>query len=324
MKHSDKVINQTHGENWTMYHGDCVPVTASLPDNSIHYTIHSPPFSQLYIYSDSQNDMGNSADHAEFFSHYAYLIRELERVTIPGRLCSVHCKDLPLYMNRDGAAGLYDFPGDVIKAFKENGWTFQSRVTIWKDPVIEMQRTKNHGLLYKNFQVRGEVCRQGMADYVLTFRKWGGVEGSMSDEPVIHDRSEFPLDTWQKWASPVWMDVDQTNVLNYTIARESEDEKHICPLQLDVIERCVALWSNPGDIVFSPFAGVGSEGYVSLSMPKPRKFIGVELKESYYNWACRYLKEAEQASRNVDMFASAGIDVRQGALIPFDVESEQE
>lgn len=342
------VLDQASGKNWTLYLGDSVEVCKGIPDSSIDFVIHSPPFSSLYIYSDSIADMGNSANHAEFFQHYGYLIRELYRVTVPGRLCAVHCKDLPLYMNRDGAAGLYDFPGDCLRAFESVGWIFHSRVTIWKDPVIEMQRTKNHGLLYKNFKVRGEVSRQGMADYILVFRKWEGVEGSESTKPIQHPPDQYPLEYWQNAASPaqgdelrssdvrsqllgevkelreilatteqalvdldngkphthyavpVWHDIDQTNVLNYRIAKDNEDEKHIAPLQLDVIERCIRLWTNPGDVVLSPFSGVGSEGYIALQLG--RKFIGIELKMSYWKWAQRYLTEVVIESSQVTMF----------------------
>ena len=292
------VMNQAIGQDWALYQGDCVQTIAGIPDNSIDYSIFSPPFSTLYIYSDAVQDMGNSADNAEFFAHFDFLIPELWRVTVPGRLCSVHCKDLPLYMNRDGAAGLYDFPGDIVKHFTAAGWVLHSKVTIWKDPVIEMQRTKNHGLLYKNFQVRGEVCRQGMADYVYTFRKWA--DDKVSEKPVIHLKNEFPLDTWQRYASPVWDDISQTNVLNYQVARDGDDEKHICPLQLDVIGRCLEIWTNPGDLVLSPFAGIGSEGVMALRTG--RRFVGIELKESYWLWAKRYLEEAEIASHQLTLF----------------------
>jgi hypothetical protein len=253
--------------------------------------------------------MGNSADDIEFFEHYKFLIKELHRVTQPGRLSAVHCKDLPLYHNRDGAAGLKDFPGMIIRAHEECGWTYHSRVTIWKDPVIEMQRTKNHGLLHKNFSVRSEVTRQGMADYVIVFRKWDGIEGTESIEPVKQNRKpgdyigeappvsfdsdrDYSIQVWQRYASPVWFDINQTNVLNKAQARENSDEKHICPLQLDVIARCVDLWTNKGDLVLSPFAGIGSEGYESIRLG--RRFIGIELKESYFTVAVKNLKEAEE------------------------------
>jgi DNA modification methylase len=296
------------GESWEMYLGDSCQVINSIPDNSIDFSIYSPPFSNLYIYSDALQDMGNSTDDEEFFEHYKYLISEMHRVTVPGRLSAVHCKDLPLYHGRDGAAGLKDFPGMIIRAHEECGWTYHSRVTIWKDPVIEMQRTKNHGLLHKNFLVRGEVCRQGMADYLIVFRKWEGVEGTESIKPVTHEAKEMPyageepptyfdserdytIQLWQKYASPVWFDINQTNVLNGRLARENGDEKHICPLQLDVIERSIQLWTNKGDLVYSPFAGIGSEGYVSIKLG--RRFVGMELKRSYFQQAVKYLKQAE-------------------------------
>lgn len=281
------------GPDWTLYEGDCVQSLQHIADDSVGVTITSVPFSHLYIYSDSLADMGNSKDHAEFFTHMDFLLPELYRVTIPGRLCAVHCKDLPLYMNRDGAAGLYDFPGDLVRHFEAGGWTFHSRVTIWKDPVTEMQRTKNHGLLHKNFAVRGEVCRQGMADYVLVFRAW---KAGMPDKQIAHTPEpgtfigdnpphafksplDYSIQVWQRYASPVWFDIRQQRVLNYREARTEDDEKHICPLQIDVIERCLWLWSNPGDTVLDPFAGIASTGFVALQ--NNRRFIGCELKPEY-------------------------------------------
>lgn len=307
-------FNHAFGENWALYHGDCVQVTTALPDNSVGLSCYSPPFANLYIYSDSEADMGNAANDDEFFAHYEFLIKELYRVTAPGRLSVVHCKDLPAYMNRDGAAGLVDFPGRIIKAHEAHGWQYHSRVTIWKDPVIEMQRTKNHGLLHKNFVKETNACRQGMPDYLIVFRKYP-LEGQetvtqkreigdyIGTEPPTSNEintfygkrtpeENYSIAVWQRYASPVWFDIDQTNVLNYQMAKDSEDEKHICPLQLDVIARSVDLWSNKGDIVFSPFAGIGSEGYEALRLG--RKFVGVELKEAYWKHAQRYLKEAER------------------------------
>ncbi|MDR3572837.1 MAG: DNA methyltransferase [Anaerolineaceae bacterium] len=295
------------GQMWKMYLGDSCQVINQIPDNSIDFGVHSPPFSNLYIYSDSIADMGNSNDDAEFFEHYKFLIKEMYRITKPGRLCAVHCKDLPLYMNRDGAAGLQDFPGMIIRAFEDCGWTYHSRVTIWKDPVIEMQRTKNHGLLHKNWVDRSEVVRQGMADYVVVFRKFLGIE-NVPDKQVQHHRKpgdfigenppayfdsdrDYSIQVWQRYASPVWFDINQTNVLNIRAARDSKDEKHICPLQLDVIERCVDIWTNPGEVVFSPFAGIGSEGWGAIKLG--RKFLGIELKRTYYDQAVANLKQAE-------------------------------
>jgi DNA modification methylase len=325
------VINQAFGEKWVMYHGDCVTTIQGIPDNSVHFTVYSPPFSNLYIYSDDLRDMGNSANDAEFFEHYKFLIKDLFRVTLPGRLSAVHCKDLPKYHNRDGAAGLTDFPGAIIRAHEEAGWVYHSRVTIWKDPVTEMQRTKNHGLLHKNFQARGEVCRQGMADYLLVFRKWEGIEGTESTEPVKHNLKaptpenngkahhyvgmqgpesfdsdrDYSIQVWQRYASPVWFDIDQQRVLNFQMAREASDERHICPLQLDVIERAIDLWTNPNDIVLSPFAGIGSEGYCAIK--QDRRFIGIELKDSYFDWAIRNLQRAEEESKVTSLFDWASV-----------------
>jgi DNA modification methylase len=303
-----------HGDSWQLYLGDCVEQIKKIPDNSIHLGIHSPPFSNLYIYSDSEADMGNSNDDEEFFKHYEFLIEELYRTTMPGRLCVVHCKDLPSYMNRDGAAGLVDFPGRVIKAFESKGWQYHSRVTIWKDPVIEMQRTKNHGLLHKNFASMAEACRQGMPDYLVVFRKYpleGGVPVVQKREvgdyigtepPPVHmtNQRDYSIAVWQRYASPVWMDIDQTDVLNFKLGRNGEDERHICPLQLGVIERCVDLWSNKGETVFSPFAGVGSELVTAIKMN--RKAVGIELKESYFKTAVKFLKEAEQVANLPSLF----------------------
>lgn len=241
-----KVVKQDMGKNWVMYQGDSCEVLAGITDNSIDFMIFSPPFSNLYIYSDSSADLGNSADDEEFFQHYQYIIDQTYRALKPGRLVAVHCKDLPLYMNRDGAAGLSDFPGRIIRAHEQAGFTYHSRVTIWKDPVIEMQRTKNHGLLHKNWTERSEVVRQGMADYLIIFRKFLGLD-DVPDKQVIHrlkagthefqgenrpsqydsDR-DYSIQVWQRYASPVWWDIRQTRVLNIQQARDGNDEKHIC------------------------------------------------------------------------------------------------
>lgn len=321
------VINQAFGKDWALYHGDCVQVIKGIPDNSIHFGISSPPFANIYTYSDSEADMGNSSSDQEFFTHYEYLIKELYRTTIPGRLCAVHCKDLPAYMNRDGAAGLIDFPGQIIRSFEACGWQYHSRVTIWKDPVIEMQRTKNHGLLHRNFADRAEACRQGMPDYLVVFRKWP-IEGGKSviqrrkqgdyiglNPPTEDDirpgkrsrEDNYSIAVWQKYASPVWFDIDQTNVLNYELAKDEKDGKHICPLQLDVIERAIDLWTNPGEVVLSPFAGVGSEIVSAIKLG--RKGVGIELKESYFRTSIRYCQDAEFAASRPTLFDFAGVSV---------------
>jgi DNA modification methylase/superfamily II DNA or RNA helicase len=306
------------GDAWTLYQGDCVIAMREMASDSVGLSVYSPPFANLYIYSDSLNDMGNARDTAEFLEQYRFAARELFRVTKPGRLCVIHCKDLPLYKNRDGAAGLYDFPGDLRRVHEEEGWVYHSRVTIWKDPVIEMQRTKNHGLLYKQLCKDSAASRQGMADYLIVMRKWANPEkweavtrggerffdyvGSTCQSPgkkeIARGRDDkerqrlYSINVWQRYASPVWFDVNQTRCLNVQQARDGQDEKHICPLQLDVIERSIELWSNPGDLVLSPFAGIGSEGYVALQMG--RRFIGAELKPSYWEVAKRNLKAAER------------------------------
>ncbi len=284
------------GDQWELWHGDCVECVQEMPDHSVGFSVFSPPFANLYIYSDSDADMGNSASEAEFFQHFAYLLPALRRITKPGRLCAIHCKDLPKYMGRDGAAGLKDFPGMIRMSMEEAGWIFHSRITVWKCPVVEMQRTKNHGLLYKNLRKDSCGSRQGMADYVMVFRNWDSPD---EWEPVPHEREDFPLSQWQEWASPVWMDIRPMDVLNVQAARDEQDEKHLCPLQLDLIERCVRLWSNPGDVVFTPFAGIGSELYQSIRCG--RRAVGVELKQTYWQQAIRNLRHAESEKNQLSL-----------------------
>lgn len=293
-RHALKCIAEAHGDDWALYNGDAVELARQLPDRSIDLAIYSPPFSNLYCYSDSERDMGNCADDAEFFEHYRFLLTELYRSLRPGRLAAVHCKDLVNYKGRDGKAGLRDFPGDIIRAHEAAGFAWHSRVTIWKSPVTEMQKTKAHGLLYKQLRKDSTFSRQGMAEYILTFRKWPDSEAEEADiKPVSHTPSDFTLNQWQEWASPVWMNVDATDVLNVQLARDDKDEKHMCPLSLDIIERCLVLYSNPGEVVLSPFAGVGSEGVGSVQ--RGRKFVGFELKPTYFDHAVRHLKASEKS-----------------------------
>lgn len=308
------VIDQAFGKNWAMYQGDCVEVTKGMPPASVDFSIFSPPFSNLYCYSDSERDAGNCAGDDEFFIHFDFLIPELLRVTRPGRLCAVHCKQLVNYKGRDGAAGLRDFRGEIIRHFSEAGWQYHSEVCIWKDPVVEQRRTHAHGLLYKQLRADSSVSRQGLPDYLVVFRKW-----PKSDEeeeqivPVTHTKvgGDFPMVTdnqhlhpypkqWQRYASPVWFDIDQTDVLNVERARDDKDSKHICPLQLGVIERAVQLWSNPGEVVFSPFAGIGSEPYVALR--EGRKGLGIELKETYFSDACKNLRDMERSKTQTTLW----------------------
>ena len=273
------------GNGWETEMGDCVELCATLEDDSVHYSVFSPPFASLYVYSADPRDMGNVRDDDEFMAHFAYLLKELYRVMMPGRNVSFHCMNLPRTKERDGVIGLKDFRGLLIRAFEDAGFIFHSEVCVWKDPVTAMQRTKAIGLLYKQLKKDSCVSRQGIPDYVVTVRKPGE-----NPEPVFKRPDDFPVGLWQEYASPVWMDICQSNTLQRESAREFDDERHICPLQLDVIERCVTLWSNPGDIVLSPFMGIGSEGYVALRLG--RRFVGFELKPSYYAQAVKNLSNA--------------------------------
>ncbi len=288
----DKIscLSEKSGNNYQAVCGDCCDVVAQMPDNSVGFSVFSPPFCGLYIYNDSEADMGNSADDGEFMRHYEFLVKHLYRVLIPGRLVAVHCKDLVYYKTQRGTAGLRDFPGELIRAHIEAGFDFHSRVTIWRCPVREMTKTKAHGLLYKQLRADASFSRQGLPEYFVVFRKWAKEGDEVA--PVTHTHEEFPLDQWQEWASPVWMDTRETDVLNSV--KEPGDEKHICPLALDLIGRAVTLWSNPGDVVLSPFMGIGSEGVVSLE--RGRKFFGVELKESYWRQACKNLDAMDRQS----------------------------
>lgn len=273
----------TTGDGWTMHHGDCVDVVSAMDTESIGYTVFSPPFASLYTYTDDSRDMGNCPDRDVFFDHFKYLIPELYRVTRPGRLLSFHCMDLPTSKARDGFIGLTDFRGDLIRAFVDEGWILHSQVCIWKDPVTAMQRTKALGLLHKTIRKDSAMSRQGIPDYLVTMRKPG-----QNEDPISHDPAEFPVSLWQRYASPVWMDINPSDTLQFRSARDHEDERHICPLQIEVIRRVLKLWSKPGDLVLSPFAGIGTEGFVSLDCG--RDFVGVELKPSYFKAACENLR----------------------------------
>ena len=288
-------LDQTTGDNFALYHGDCIEVLKGLPASSVHYSIFSPPFASLYTYSNSPRDMGNCRSNEEFFEHFGYLVDELARVMQPGRNVSFHCMLFPASKERDGFIGLKDFRGDLIRAFQSKGFIFHAETVIWKDPVTQMQRTKALGLLHKSVRENASMCRQGIPDYLVTMRTPGDVV-----ERVKHTAEDYPVGHWQKVASPVWMDIDPSDTLQYASAREHDDERHICPLQLEVIRRGVELWTNPGDIVLSPFAGIGSEGYVTLQMG--RRFVGAELKASYYQQAARNLVMAMRGT--ADLFAA--------------------
>lgn len=304
MSEEVKVLNQTIGKNFAFYHGDSCEILKGLEDNSIDYSIFSPPFADLYVYSDSDRDLGNCKTKQEFYDHFKFIIKELYRVLKPGRNLSFHCMDLPTSKSKDGFIGLTDFPGELIKMFQDDGFIYHSRVTIWKDPVVAMQRTKAIGLLHKQLKKDSSISRNGIADYLITMRKPGE-----NKERITHTNKNYPVKLWQQIASPIWyteeqqediafryqegcwFDINQSNTLQKTSARDEKDEKHICPLQLDVIEKALGLWTNPGDIVLTPFGGIGSEGYQAVKMG--RKVILIELKTSYYKQGSLNLLNAE-------------------------------
>ncbi len=277
-----QVENQKIGEKYSVYNGDSCEIMKGIPDNSLHYSIFSPPFASLYTYTNSDRDLGNCRTHGEFYEHFKFIIKELFRTIMPGRLVSFHCMNLPTSKERDGYIGITDFRGMLIKMFQDEGFIYHSEVCIWKDPVIAMQRTKALGLLHKQLKKDSCMSRQGIPDYLVTMRKPGD-----NPERVTHTNESFPVSVWQQYASPIWMDINPSDTLQKNSARDEKDEKHICPLQLEVIERAIELWTNPNDIVFTPFMGIGSECYQALKMG--RRAMGIELKHSYY----------EQAEKNV-------------------------
>ena len=308
-----KANNQVVTDKYAIYEGDSCELIRAIPDECIDFGIHSPPFEGLYKFSNSDRDISNN-EGAAFWEHYGFLIRELLRVTKQGRLHSVHCMQLPTSKTRDGFIGIRDFRGEVVRAYQDAGWIFHSEVCIWKDPVVAQQRTKSLRLLHKQIVKDSSMSGQGLADYVVTFRKPGEnaepVAGCFDmwvgdgDGPSIekytekHDsRNWYSIEVWQKYASPVWMDINQTRTLQYRNGRDEKDEQHISPLQLDVIERCIALWSNPGDTVITPFLGIGSEVYGAVEMG--RKGIGFELKPSYFSQAVKNLEGCERKKNDL-------------------------
>lgn len=281
------VIDQVITDRYSLFHGDCVEVLAGLPAHSVDYSIFSPPFSSLYTYSNSPRDMGNCRTDEEFFAHFDHLVQQLARVMKPGRNVSFHCMLLPTSKERDGYIGLKDFRGDLIRAFQKHGFIHHAEVVIWKDPVTAMQRTKALGLLHKTVRENASMSRHGIPDYLVTMRAPGDVE-----DKVKHAAADYPVDLWQKVASPVWTDINPNDTLQFKSAREHDDERHICPLQLEVIRRGIALWTNPDDVVLTPFLGIGSEAYVAVEMG--RRAIGAELKASYFQQASRNLEAASK------------------------------
>lgn len=295
------VIEQTITDRYALYNGDCIEVMKSLPPASADLCVFSPPFADLYVYSDSPADLGNCRSYAEFFQHFSFVVAELARLIKPGRNCVVHCMDIPAMKERDGYIGVKDFPGDIIRLFERHGFIYHSRHVIWKDPLIEATRTKTLGLLHKQLCKDSVLSRAGLPDYLLAFRANGenavpvrhpqGLSvyaGKVDPGGVGEGRSH---NIWRAYASPVWMDIRQTNTLNVRAARDPNDERHICPLQLDVIDRVMVLWSNPGETVLTPFMGVGSEVYGAVCAG--RRGVGMELKPSYYRQAVRNVEAAQ-------------------------------
>lgn len=308
------VLDQLVTENYSIYNADTVEVARSLPDNSIDFSVFSPPFSSLYTYSNSDRDMGNVKSDSEFWGHYRFLIKEQFRVMKPGRNIAIHCMNLPTSKQNDGFIGIKDFRGDIIREYQKEGFIFHSEVVIWKDPVVAMQRTKALGLLHKTIKKDSAMSRMGIPDYIVVMRKPGDNAKPIAGEFQYYtgdappagfnklDRDDGRLyftpgetntsiDVWQKYASPVWDDISQTDTLNFREGRDNDDERHICPLQLGVIERCLQLWSLPGEVVWTPFMGIGSEVYMSLKMG--RKAVGAELKPSYFKLAARNIQNIE-------------------------------
>ncbi len=280
---SPSVLDQVTNDQYSLINGDCIEVVKGIPSESIHFSIHSPPFAALYTYSATERDLGNCKNDAEFFEHYKFLIPELFRITKPGRMCAVHCQCLPSMKERHGVIGLRDFRGEVIRNFVAAGWIFHTEVCIWKNPVVEMQRTKSIGLLWKQLKKDSCMSRVGLPDYLVVMRKPGD-----NQERVAHTEQEFPVSEWQQIASPVWLKVDYTKTLQSM--REEKDEKHICPIALNIVENAIRLWTNRGDFVFTPFLGIGSEIYQAIKMG--RRGIGVELKPAYFVQACKNVKKA--------------------------------
>lgn len=302
------VLNQQFGKNFAIYNGDCVEVVKGIPDHSVGFSIFSPPFASLYTYSNSARDMGNCKTDAEFMENFSFLVEELARVMMPGRIVAFHCMNLPTSKERDGFIGIKDFRGELIRCFQKYGFIFHSETCIWKDPLIAATRTKALGLMHKQLCKDSSMSRCGIPDYLVAVRAPGENPQPIShpdgltefygeNEPTSGNLSH---ERWRRYASPVWMDINPSNTLQKESAREHDDERHICPLQLDVIDRGIHLWSNPGDVVLSPFAGIGSEGHEALRLG--RRFIGIELKKSYFDQAVKNLVNAENIAESGTLF----------------------
>lgn len=296
-------INKFIGKNFALYNGDTVELIGDFPDESVHFEIFSPPFASLYTYSNSDRDLGNSKTDEEFFEHFHFITKELYRILKPGRIMAVHCMNLPTSKERDGYIGIKDFRGDLIREFQSVGFIYHSEICIWKDPVTAMQRTKALGLLHKQLKKDSCMSRTGIPDYIVIMRKPGE-----NAEPVTHTNESFPVSEWQEYASPIWQydfspcwwDINQSETLNVQAARENRDERHICPLQLPIIKRLLRMYTNEGEMVFTPFLGIGSEVYQSILMN--RRGIGIELKTSYYNCAVENCKNAQMQAEAIKLF----------------------
>lgn len=288
----DRVIDQYIDENMALYNGDSAEILKGIPDDTVHFMIYSPPFASLYVYSNSERDLGNCRTLSEFYTQFEFIVKELYRCLMPGRLMAVHCMNLPTTKGRDGFIGIQDFRGDLIRLFQKAGFYYHSEICIWKDPVVQMQRTKALGLLHKQIKKDSSMSRQGLAEYLVIMRKPGD-----NPKPIAHSSNSFPVEEWQKYASPVWMDINPSDTLQSKSCRDDKDEKHICPLQLSVIRRAVDLWSNPGETVLTPFLGIGSEAYVALE--RGRKAIGIELKPSWFDQAVKNCKAAMTISTQI-------------------------
>lgn len=308
----DILVNkQVHGDSWSMYHGDSADVLRGIPSASVGLSLFSPPYSSLFCYSASERDMGNSTSDGEFFAHFDFLVPELFRVIQSGRIVAVDCMQIPAMKERDGYIGIKDFRGDLIREFIKHGFIFHSEHVVWKDPLIEAVRTKSIGLMHKQLVKDSAMSRAGLPQYLLAFRKPGvndkaishsnGVEVFFGENPPT--TGNLSHERWRRYASPVWDDINPSNTLQKESAREDKDEKHICPMSLDMIERAVWLWSAEGDVVLDPFSGIGSTGFVATQ--RGRRFIGCELKASYYTQAVANLRRAETLAEQDDLFAVA-------------------
>lgn len=335
------VLDQVHGENWSAYYGDCLALATQIPDNSIDITCYSPPFASLYIYSESEADMGNTENDDEFLEQYSFLVKEKLRATRPGRLSCVHIKDMVYYQGSsvDGASGIRPLSDRITEAHLKAGWNLQCRITIWRDPVLERSKTNAHGLLYKTFRGDASFCRVGMPEYLLVFRKWPKSDEEVAlQRPVVHHKDDFQLPIWQELASPIWpaaatcwnyggpiktefdasgylratstggqsgggdMDLKATETLNVQQSRDPNAEKHLCPMPLNITNRAIVLWSNPGDVLWTPFGGIGSEGVQALRMG--RKVILTELNPTYFRAAVGHLTSAAGEGQQQDIFAA--------------------